>query len=308
MQGLPHLKILVGVTWHRNAAGEIVREDFYWIYDGRGQHAEWYVVEHAIDMLRKHFAPQGIKRVVCCSDNCACQFKCCTVFLGMSLLQHRWGTACLLEWLYGGAERFKWVHDTAGGWVKHALRTEVQRFSDVHKDAITDAASAVRFLIGSAEAPAPGRVVRDRHFFHLDLAVLTQLKRNVKRSKSTVAGTRGFHAVRPCAEVPGRLYVRERGCACAHAGCLAGDFSAGRCDNSDYVPVWRPVDVTQSDTATQEEEVDAEEPEAVIHVGSVVAIASYADEDDPPFFLVQITKASHILTETLSNDARKNGR
>ena len=50
----------------------------------------------------------------------------------MSNLQHRWGLTCRLLWLYGGAERFKWVHDTASGWAKHTLRTQTLHFK-VHQ-------------------------------------------------------------------------------------------------------------------------------------------------------------------------------
>jgi hypothetical protein len=307
MQGLPHIKILVAVTWRRTAAGEVVREDFFWLYDGRGHKAGWDVIEHAVDQLRQHFSAHGINRVVCCIDNCAAQFKCCSAFLGMSNLQHRWGISCRLEWIYGGAERFKWVHDTAGGWVKHTLRTEVLHFATVEQPAVENAASAVRFLDSVQVMVGPSARVHGRHFFELDEATVQRLKRNASRSVSTVEGTRAIHAIRPCPEVPGRLYARDLGCGCA--ACVVGDFAAEQCKNADYVSGWRAVVVEPCASAPDPD--DEDEPDAVIEVGSVVAIPSNLDSDDGdelPFFLLEITKASHYLTAPVSNDARKRGK
>lgn len=101
-------------------------------------------------------ATKSIRRLVAASDNCAAQFKSKHMFLGLTALLARYPGG--IVWLYGGAERFKWVHDTAGGLLKARLSKALLRFADGGvAAAFSDAASAVVWL-NAEEAAGHGHV------------------------------------------------------------------------------------------------------------------------------------------------------
>ena len=78
------------------------------------------------------------------------------MFLGVTELVRLFRSGVV--WLWGGAERFKWVHDTSGGLLKARLRKALLRWADREcAPAFIDAASAVAWL--NAEEAAGRGVV-----------------------------------------------------------------------------------------------------------------------------------------------------
>jgi hypothetical protein len=241
----------------------------------------------------------------------------------MIQLQERWrSSGCVLEWLYGGAERFKWVHDTAGGLAKAALRREIQKFDRLDVDLIRTAAAAVAYLqrreeeglrtLGSQKRDA-ARVVKAR-FYHL---VPDDVLNSVAiAAVAPVKGTLGLHAVRPCPTRSNVLLTRTMGCGCTQ--CIVGNFSADACNNAAYVDAWnveivvrRAVAASGSDVPDGDElaadDYNDEDDIGTIVDGSIVAIAAAGRDDADfvgnPFWLLKVTKAPYKLKRTLSNDA-----
>lgn len=314
MQGVDHIKILVVVTWRHAAdstpdAPHVLQEEHFFMYDdGRGFRAHWTVVQHALAELKRlhDAAGSGITRIVVCSDNCAAQFKSCTAFLGMLTLQKDWNYTVPLAWLYGGAERFKWVHDGAGGWLKSVLRRELSTYAGQRK--ITDAATAAAFLTSRQRAGAvpstsvkrdSERVVQARTFHLVPLAVLTS---SATKAEKSVPGTRSMHALRFSADRPGVMFWRERGCGCA--ACVRGDYTEGACENSDYTGPWQEAEVNAAAESSQGDDDEEDAPEDIA-VGDIVAVAASIDDGALPFWLLKVTKAPYRLDKALSNDGYK---
>lgn len=311
MEGTDHMQMLVFVAFRRDPADptRTIREEHFFNCDGRGLRANWTVVQYALRQLVKKYREMGYTRFIGASDNCAAQYKSRHAFLGMVRLAQYWGSSVGFEWMYGGSERFKWVHDGAGGRAKAILRGGVLMNDSI----ICDAAAATAYLTAyeSAGAPSSGsakrdslRVVSGRFYSLVPAAVLNS---ESTRADKPVAGTQKLHALRPTAD--GMLYTRELACGCGP--CI--NRQHGQCENAAFTGVWKQVQLA---AAQEHSPLDADDDmpydvDSDVVVGDVVAVpACHGDPSKQPFHLLKVIKAPENLEAQVSNGCFKhaNGR
>ena len=234
----------------------------------------WVFVQNCIRRMVAFYRERGhpVETLWPNSDGCGEQFKSRTPFLGLSRLPKLLDLESV-DAAFAGSNRFKWKHDTAGGWMKMKVRREQMDSEGMLTGTEMNVPQLIKFLElkgtknveleykyekkkkrkAPAAAPAatePGDDATEyaqpwnrrkgrgpnRFFFQVTAQDYEEEQKQVVEAENAVQGTHALHQIVTTREG----VLRKRNLLCSCDMCCSQGTDVQDCANAGMVPEWSP--------------------------------------------------------------------